>query len=62
MLSVECKLELEFRNMCKIITLSSTQPLETSDIPSCLRNEAYEQPSLQYLSFLFETWMRIMSA
>lgn len=40
MLTVECELELGFGNICKIIILSSTQPLETPDISSCLRNEA----------------------
>ena len=32
--SVERKLELGYRNICKNIILSSTQPLETSNIPN----------------------------
>lgn len=40
MLPVECELELELRNTCKIITLYSTQPSEKSDKTSCVRNDA----------------------
>lgn len=53
MLSVECKLELELSYIWKIITLSPAQPLEVSDISSCLRNEAQRaaQLAIGQLSF-----------
>lgn len=56
MLSVECKLELELSYIWKIITLSPAQPLEVSDISSCLRNEAQRAAQLAIGQLSFWDW------